>query len=860
MGKVYKAIDKKLNEEVALKIIKPEIASDKKTLERFNNELKFARKIAHKNVGRMYELMEEKGTHFITMEYVPGQDLRGLIKQSGQLAVGTAASIAKQVCEGLTEAHRLGVIHRDLKPQNIMIDKEGNARIMDFGIARSVSGKGITGAGVMVGTPEYMSPEQVESKETDQRSDIYSLGVILYEMVTGRVPFEGDTPLSVAVMHKTETPPDPKEINPQIPDDLSGLILRCLEKDKEKRYQSAGEVRSELDRIEKGIPTTEKAVLKKEPATSKEITVTFQRRWVYIVVPIVIVLAATLAFLLLKGVRDVVPPANKILVVLPFENLGPPEDEYFTDGITDEITNRLSALHGLDVISRPSAIQYKKTEKTIRQIREELGVDYVVAGTVRWDKSVEEKGRVLVAPQLIRASDDTQLWSENYEHPLEDIFSVQIEIAEEVIKQLDLKLLEPERRALEAKPTESLEAYDYYLRGGEHWSKALKYVDKQEFERAIEMLERATDLDPDFVDAYIFLSHIHSWLFHDGIDRTKERLAKSKETVDKALEIRPDSPEAKIALAYYYYRGFLDYDRALELSESVQKARPNWPPNIIAAIKRRQGKWEESLETFKKAFKLNPRSAGTAFETGITNNHMRRYEEAELWYDRSLSLSPESLNPKRKKIVNSFLMNGNTDEARAILKTFPPGPAADRLWITLESMDRNYKEVLNRLDAISIDSFEDQRSYFHKDLVYAQVYSKQKELSLMKSHADSARITLENNVREHPENPKYHAALGKAYAFLGRRDEAIREANQAAKLYPISKDAFIGPAIVIHSIEILIILGEHDDALDKLEYLMSIPAGYAVSVSSLQGDPKFDPLRDHPRFKRLLKKYSKDNS
>jgi serine/threonine protein kinase len=281
MGKVYKAIDKKLNEEVALKIIKPEIASDKKTLERFNNELKFARKIAHKNVGRMYELMEEKGTHFITMEYVPGQDLRGLIRQTGQLTVGTALSIAKQVCEGLTEAHRLGVIHRDLKPQNIMIDKEGMARIMDFGIARSVSGKGITGAGVIIGTPEYMSPEQVESKETDQRSDIYSLGVILYEMVTGRVPFEGDTPLSVAVKHKTETPPNPKEINTQIPENLSNLILRCMEKDKEKRYKSAGEVRSELENIEKGIPTTEKVIPKRKPITSREITVQFSIKKIF---------------------------------------------------------------------------------------------------------------------------------------------------------------------------------------------------------------------------------------------------------------------------------------------------------------------------------------------------------------------------------------------------------------------------------------------------------------------------------------------------------------------------------------------------------------------------------------------------
>ena len=339
MGKVYKAIDKKLNEEVALKLIKPEIASDKKTLERFSNELKFARKIAHKNVGRMYELMEEKGTHFITMEYVPGQDLRGLIRQTGQLTVGTAVSIAKQVSEGLTEAHRLGVIHRDLKPQNIMIDKEGNARIMDFGIARSVSGKGITGAGVMVGTPEYMSPEQVESKETDQRSDIYSLGVILYEMVTGRVPFEGDTPLSVAVKHKTEVPPDPKQVNTQIPEDLSHLILNCLEKNKEKRYQSAGEVRSELKKIEKGIPTTEKIIPKRKPITSKEITVTFGLKKLFIpaFAVIALVIAALIIIQILPKEKTAPIPSDKpSIAVLPFVDLSLKKDqEYLCDGMTD---------------------------------------------------------------------------------------------------------------------------------------------------------------------------------------------------------------------------------------------------------------------------------------------------------------------------------------------------------------------------------------------------------------------------------------------------------------------------------------------------------------------------------------------
>ena len=202
MGKVYRVLDKKLKEEIALKLIKPEIAKDKKTLERFHNELKLARKISQRNVGRMYELMEEGGTHFITMEYVPGEDLRSLIRRIGQLPIGKSISIAKQICEGLAEAHRSGVVHRDLKSNNIMIDKEGNVRIMDFGIARSLEAKGITGAGVMIGTPEYMSPEQVEGKDVGQRSDIYSLGIILYEMVTGRVPFEGDTPFTIGMKHR----------------------------------------------------------------------------------------------------------------------------------------------------------------------------------------------------------------------------------------------------------------------------------------------------------------------------------------------------------------------------------------------------------------------------------------------------------------------------------------------------------------------------------------------------------------------------------------------------------------------------------------------------------------------------------
>ncbi|MGZ7066082.1 MAG: protein kinase domain-containing protein, partial [Candidatus Aminicenantales bacterium] len=282
MGKVYRALDTKVGEEIAVKIIKPEIAADKTTVERFKNELKIARKIVHKSVGRVYDLNEDKGTFYITMEYVRGEDLKAFIRSSGQMAVGTSLRVARQVAEGLAEAHKLGIIHRDLKPSNIMIDRDGNARIMDFGIARLVGARGMTGGNVMIGTPEYMSPEQVEGKEADPGTDLYSLGIVLFEMLTGRLPFEGETPLSVAVKQKSEPPPDPRKLNPQIPEDLGRIVLKCLEKAKDKRYRSAEEVLGDLARVEQSLPTTAHPLPVRKPLTSKEITVRLPPKKIWI--------------------------------------------------------------------------------------------------------------------------------------------------------------------------------------------------------------------------------------------------------------------------------------------------------------------------------------------------------------------------------------------------------------------------------------------------------------------------------------------------------------------------------------------------------------------------------------------------
>jgi serine/threonine protein kinase len=408
MGRVYKVFDTEIKEKVALKLLKPEIASNQDMIERFSNELKFARKISHRNVCRMYDLGNAEGALFITMEFVPGEDLKSFIRRSRQLVVGTAVSLAEQVCEGLAEAHRLGIVHRDLKPGNIMIDEEGNAKIMDFGIARSVSGKGITGAGMMIGTPEYMSPEQVEGKEADLRSDIYSLGVVLYEMLTGRVPFEGDTPFSVALKQKSEIPQNPRQIDIQIPEDLSRLVLKCLEKDREKRFESAEALASELAKISRNLPTAERKLIRDETPVKKPGK---RVRW------------------------------KHSIAVLPFRDNSPQKDqESICDGMTDELIVQLGQFQGLKVINTNSMMRYKNTEKDIQQIAEELGVEHILDGRIQ-----KQENRIRISAQLINPKADFTLWSNDYYRELKNILHVQDQIAKDIAEALKVRLVPKNR-------------------------------------------------------------------------------------------------------------------------------------------------------------------------------------------------------------------------------------------------------------------------------------------------------------------------------------------------------------------------------------------------------------------------------
>ena len=601
MGRVYKVLDQEVNVKIALKLIKPEISADKKSIERFRNELKTARDISHKNICRMYDLNKEAGSYYITMEFVPGEDLKSMIRMSGRLAVGTTIGIAKQICDGLTEAHKLGVVHRDLKPSNIMIDKEGNVRIMDFGIARSLESKGITGAGMMIGTPEYMSPEQVEGEEVDQRSDIYSLGVILYEMVTGRLPFEGVTPLSVAHKHRYEATQEPKKVNAQIPEDLSQIILKCLEKDKKKRYQRAEEFFDELDNIEERITATKRDISEK---ISGEVG-TEEIRW------------------------------KKSIAVLPFVDLSPQKDqEYFCDGISEEIINALTKIKDLRVVARTSSFSFKDRQIDIREIGSKLNVEKILEGSVR-----KAGNRLRITAQLINVEDGYHIWSERYDRDLEDIFTIQDEVTLAIVDMLKIKLLEREKAKLVKRHTEDIDAYNLYLKGRYFWNKRTA----EGLKRAIEYFNRAIEKDSQYALAYAGLADSHIMLTYYSSSPPEEGFIRAKEAAMKAVDLSENFAEAHASLALAtimcdrdWKAAEKEFSLALELNPNYANAHL-WYAWYFLWI----GQNNEAIKEMKKAHKLDPLSLVINSDLGLSFYFARQHNQAIEQFRKTIEIEPD---------------------------------------------------------------------------------------------------------------------------------------------------------------------------------------------------------------------------
>jgi serine/threonine protein kinase/TolB-like protein/Flp pilus assembly protein TadD len=877
MGEVYRAEDTTLDREVALKILPPELAQNQERLDRFQREAKTLAALDHPNIVTIHTVEEADGVHFLTMQLVEGKPLSQLIPDGG-MPLERIFDLAIPLADALASAHEKGVVHRDLKPANAMVSDEGRVKVLDFGLAKlrleaevplasELPTEPLTEEGRIVGTVPYMSPEQLDGKEIDARSDIFSLGVMLYEMATGERPFKGDSTASLMMSIGRDTPPTVDSVNRDLPRHLGRVIAHCLEKDPRRRYQSALDVCNELAALRKEVDSGAEQPVSESPPEPQSLR--RGRGWPRVAGTLGLVFLAILGMVwwwsrALSDSQVAAPAASenaiaerKMIIVLPFENLGAPEDTYFADGVTEEITSRLAAVSGLGVISRTTAVQYDRTGKTLKELGADLGLDYVLEGTVRWSHADEGRSRVLITPQLIRVTDDTHLWSDRYDRELEDIFAVQAEVAQQVIGLLEVTLLAPERERLETRPTENMEAYQAYLRGKANVSQSGGFVD-QDWALAAIMFERAVQLDPNFALAWVWLSLARGGAIWVGTTEASDaNWNAARQAAERALELQPDLPEANYAMGIIHYRVDRQYDLALQRLALARAARPNDVEILtgIGAVNRRRGDWEQALRAWQTAAELDPISSGVQAALGETLLPMHRYPEAEAALARSIALGPDQSGAYLDRWWVRILWTGHLQETRKILESIPLEPPTPySYWLEYAQLwlERDYEGLLRKVNETDEFRCTDCSSLFRR-LYEAAAYRSLGQSDRAQVAYRSAATRLERAAREFPDSAGVHIRLGEAHAGLGRTDEAVQEGLLALELLPVSKDALRGPVIEEALAHIYVMVGETEAALDLLERLLTIPS--YVSVKWLRLDPSYDPLRDHPRFQALLEKY-----
>ncbi len=614
MGVVYKAIDSELGRVVALKMVRPELTGDPGMVTRFKQELLLAREISHENVIRIHDLGEAEGIKFISMKFIDGTSLKELIRAAGRLNLDRAIGIARQVCLALIAAHKQGVIHRDLKPQNIMLDRAGNAIVMDFGIARAVGIDETIARGLVVGTPEYISPEQARGMPGDERSDIYALGCVIYEMLTGRGPFTADSAQAMMEKHMSEEPGPPSDLSQDLPGRADEIVLTCLRKDPAERFASAESLLRSLE--DTGPPTTH--------ITPAQV----------------------------PG-REESTRSQASIAVMAFRDMSPERDqEYFCDGMAEELINALVKVEGLRVAALTSSFQFKGKDLDVREIGRQLNVGTVLEGSVR-----KSGNRLRVTAQLVSVSDGYHMWSERYDRELEDVFLIQDEISEAIAGSLRLQFSGTGEKRPGDHRTENLEVYNLYLKGRYYWNK--RSLDN--FRKSIEYFKQAIELDPGYAPAYAGLADCYAMLENRP---ASESMPEAREAALKALELDSGLAEAYATLAWISFQYDWDLMAAMGSFRKALALNPNyatahqWYGLFLLSL----GRGDEALQEVARARQLDPLSIIINSAIGVVNLYMRRLDEAEKEVKKALEMNPD-FAPARIMLGWVCEMKGDYEDA-----------------------------------------------------------------------------------------------------------------------------------------------------------------------------------------------------
>ena len=855
MATVFLAHDRKHDRPVALKVLHPELAA---TLgpERFQREIRLAARLQHPHILTVHDSGEASGRLWFTMPYVEGESLRDRLRRERQLPVGDALRIAGEAARALGYAHMHGVVHRDVKPENILLTRDGSTLVADFGIARALGGDdGLTQTGMAVGTPAYMSPEQAAGdRAIDGRTDQYSLASVLYEMLAGEAPWTGPTAQAIAAKRLTEPAPSVRAVRPNVPGPVDEAIRRALAPVAADRFPSLEQFAQALQ-ITPAAPTgtpTVAAPAAAEVRPQPMSTAPRRRR-----IPIA-ASSLTLGLLIGLGVlfgwlrhRDEGSDASgaKRLAVLPFENLGGADDEYFADGVTDEVRGKLTALPGLQVTARSSSTQYKKSSKSPQEIGRELGVDWLLTGTVRWEKGAGGN-HVRVSPELIQVSTGSTKWQQPFDASLTDVFQVQADMAGQVAQALDVALGSPQKATLEERPTSNAAAYDAYLKG-EAQSVSVGTSDAVRLRASLPYYEQAVALDSAFAQAWTQLSRTHSLIYVNG-SPSQESAQRALEAAERARRIAPNHFQGHLAMGDYYASIPLDYLRALQEYDSGLRAAPSNSDLLSAAALAELsiGRWEEALQHLTRAATLDPRAVSVARRLAYTYLRLRHFPEAVAATDRAIALAPDNVTMFEIKVM-AYLAQGDLDRARAAVagatgKYDPTEIAAnfgnyyDLYWV----LPPELQELLVRLTP---SAFDDRAAWA---IVRAQALQYRGDGAGARIYADSARLAFEERIRNTPDDAQSHTFLGLALGYLGRKTEAVAEGEKGVALLPIAKDGYSGPYLQHQLVRIYMVVGEPQKALDRLEPLLKVP--YYLSPGWLRVDPNFDPLRTNPRFRKLV--------